>query len=225
MNFLPQIFKTYDPSSLDLSVLDRVLSWPTWRFVQEMIVATRRYEEGLEAGVVMFSFLEDHREKLPEQTYSDYAKKLLWFVLDMMDRSDQWEEYLQTWESIRKTTCFHLVYAARALKYHGGRMTPFLLDIPENQDEPTLVEVRLDQAEGVQLWEPELTRDLLRVHFLWPTLRRKEMIAKKVRKARAGEMVGNLYHRPLSDLTPAEVERRIQWITRLAGEHPAQTKS
>jgi len=132
------------------------------------------------------------------KVYADYAMKLLWFILDMMDRLDQWEEYLQTWNSIRENTSFFITYSSDSRSYHGARFEPFVLGT---------------------------TSEFLKVHFLWAGSHRKEIIERKVKKARAGGKVGNLYHGKKADLTPSEIERRVEWITRIANESIGRAKA
>ena len=198
MNTLPQLARISLPANLDLSVLAGILSYPTWNFVQEAIVATRSYEEGLESGFALLSFLEAHRDELKEEVYAEYAMRLLWFVLDMMDRLDQWEEYLQTWNSIRENTGFFIRYSSDSRAYHGARFEPFVLGT---------------------------IGDSIKVHFLWGRIHRKEIIDRKVKKVRAGGKVGNLYHGKRDDLTPGEIERRVEWITQIANESIARWKA
>ena len=198
MNTLPQLARISLPANLDLSVLAGILSYPTWNFVQEAIVATRSYEEGLESGLALLSFLEARRDELQEEVYAGYAKRLLFFIINMMDKLDRWEEYLQSWNSIRENSSFFLTYASGARSSYGARFEPFVLGT---------------------------IGDSLKVHFLCVTLHRKEVLERKVKKARAGGKVGNLYHGKREDLAPDEIERRVEWITRIANESIAQAKA
>jgi hypothetical protein len=185
------------PDGLNREVLKGILSHPTWNFVQEAIVATRRYEEGLEAGKSLLRYVEGIREDLPQQEYSDYAQKLNSFILMMLDKADMWEEYLATWQSVRETTDFFRTYSASSRTGHGSRFEPFILG-----------------AEG----------ESLRVHFLWLTLHRKEVIERKAERARAGKKLGNLMHGTHSELSAAEVRRRIEWISKIAEAEIRRTR-
>ena len=225
MNVLPRKTGFSLAKILKLSDLEKILSYPTWNYVQEAISATRSYEEGLEAGVCMFDLLEDHREELTQFAYNDHAKKILWFCLEMMDKLDQWEEYLETWHSLRENTDFHMHFVERPIWKHTPPLeiklrkerAPYHLDPPiELEPGPVEVSSSPNQVAEYSATPSYSGERSVRVHFLWLTHRRKEMIEKKVNKARAGGKVGNLYHRTRDELPPAEIERRVESIMRMA---------
>lgn len=56
--------------------------------------------------------------------------------------------------------------------------------------------------------------DGLRVHFLWPTVHRKELIERKVERRRCGQKLGNVMHATQDDLSSDELRARLAWVAR-----------
>ena len=54
------------------------------------------------------------------------------------------------------------------------------------------------------------------LHFLWIVSHRKALIERKLAKQRAGRPLGNLRHHPQSELSDAELRRRLAWVAQLA---------
>ena len=53
--------------------------------------------------------------------------------------------------------------------------------------------------------------------MLW----RKELIERKVARKKAGGRLGNLFHHPQSELSEAEVKRRLDWILKMERDERA----
>jgi hypothetical protein len=175
------------PVTLTLEDLERVLTWPTWDYFRELVESTGSQEAGLVATAAVFSQIEAHRADLTEDSYNEYGRKLLLYILELMDQQGQWQDYLQAWDQFRREYTFYIDYSTRSLDHHGIRMQPFVLGA---------------SADG------------LRVHFLWLTLNRKEAIELMVQEAWAiGKPRGPLLWSK-SDLTLAEIEKRMEWIWR-----------
>ena len=159
---------------------------PTWGFVLQAIIATRSYANGLEAGLLLLRFTEENRERLAPTELESNVADLYGFVLDMLDRLDQWEAYLAAWGQIRAHTAYALSYSPQA-RLAETDMAPFIL----RRDPETL-------------W----------VHFLWQTVYRKALIERKVKAKRRGRRLGNLLHHPQDKLSDEELRRRLEWVAR-----------
>ena len=166
-----------------------ILAYPTWNFVQQAVASTRSYYEGLQAGMALAGFVEEHRDELSHLAFENAFRRLSLFILQMLDKSDQWEAYLETWESLRSSTEVALTYSPGALAYHGERIRPFVLG----------------RSDGALL-----------VHYLWPSLHRKELIERKLRRQQAGQRIGNMLHAKKSELSDAEISDRLAWVARWA---------
>ena len=154
----------------------------------QAVVVTRSYHTGLEAGLRLLAFSQAHRDALDSAEFDWNVRQLFLFLLDMLDRSDEWDEYLSAWAQIRAHVPYTVTYmpprperAIQAAPYVVGR-------------------------EG----------DQLRLHFLWWTDHRKALIERKVQARRRRRRLGNLMHHPQAELSDAERRRRLAWVTRLA---------
>ena len=173
---------------LTLSTYRAIMATPGWYFIVQAVVVTRSYENGLEAGLQLLAFGQAHRDALDPAEFDRDARNLYLFLLDMLDRSDDWAGYVSAWAQIRAHVSFTVTYtpprperAIQAAPYVVGR-------------------------DG----------DQLRLHFLWWTDHRKAVIDRKVRAQRRGRRLGNLMHHPQAELSDAELRRRLTWVTRLA---------
>jgi hypothetical protein len=115
------------------------------------------------------------------------GRKLLSYILELMDQQSRWEDYLQAWGQFRRDYDFYIDYSTRSLDHHGIWMQPFVLGA---------------STEG------------LRIHFLWRTVQRKELIELMLQESWATGKPRGLLHRSRTDLTLAEIEERIEWIWR-----------
>ena len=169
---------------LDVRRYRTIMAYPTCDVLVEAVIATRSYANGLEAGFRLLRFAEAQQEHLAPTEFETNMADLYSFLLDMLDRLDQWEAYLEAWEQIRANTDHARRYNPEAALRQPA-MAPFVL--------------RRD-------------RDALWVHFLWGTTSRKTVIERKVRAKREGRRLGNLRHHPQDELSDAERRRRLQWV-------------
>lgn len=172
---------------LDLDTYRAILANLTWPFVVQAVIVTRSYTAGFDAALRLLEFADAHRDQLAPREIDAHHKALYWFLLDMLDRLDEWDGYLDAWQQIRTHTDLALTYDAATPQ--AERMAPYIL--------------RRD-------------RHTLRVHFLWPAAPRKAVVERKVEARRKGWRLGNRRHRPQDELSPAELQRRLDRIASLA---------
>ncbi len=172
---------------LDLARYRQIMAYPTWEGVVQALIATRSYAKGLEAGLELLRFAEANQERLTPREFESQMMRLYYFLLDMLDRADQWEPYVAAWEAIRAHTSYPLRYNPTA-RLAQTTMAPFIL-----------------RREPGTLW----------VHFLWLTAYRKAVIERKVEAQRQGRRLGNLRHHPQDELSDEELRRRVDWVAHL----------
>ncbi len=178
----------------DLRTYRTIMADETWGWLLRAVRATRAYQTGLDAGLLLLRVVELHQPHLSRQEVAGHRRQLYWFILDMLDRLDQWDVYLATWACVRAHTAETLTYQACARHRHGARLAPFILE--------------------------EDAGDLT-VHFLWPTLHRRELIERKVARQRRGQKLGNIKHATQDALTTDELRVRLAWVARQARDIPS----
>ncbi len=152
---------------------------------------TRSCEAGLDAGLLLLRVTDLHQGRLSRRERTVHRKWLYWFVLEMLDRLDRWDEYLETWARVRAHTTYALTERPDARQRHGAALTPYVLR---------------EDARG------------LTVHFLWLTRFRKTVIERKVQRQRRGQKLGNVWHATQDELSGDELRERLTWVARQARE-------
>lgn len=177
---LPKFLK----GKLNLAQYRRILSYPTWNYLQATIIETRSYEAGLEAFIRLLDFTEKHRESMGKKEYEDNLQRLYLWALSMLDRLDRWEEYLLVWKELRNNAEFS-----------------FRLAKPVAQIVPNW--------ESCLLCEED---DWVHLHFLWISARRKALIERKLVRQRAGRKLGNMLHRQQDEFSDGELWKRFERV-------------
>jgi hypothetical protein len=135
-----------------------------------------------------------------------WANQILLYrsILSMLDKADRWDAYLAAWETIWAQTSECLPVRGDALMSGDLRLAPFVR--------------RADGGFGV----PPLPYGApfpktIAVHFLFPQLRRKTLIERRLVQERAGKLFSEC--RPLGRgaLTAEEIQSRLARIQESTG--------
>lgn len=176
----------------------------TWKALWRDIDATQAYEDGLEAGFRLLQATQQHRVRLGPGGYRSNQILLYRSILSMLDKADRWDAYLAAWETIWAQTSECLPVRGDALMGGDLRLAPFVR--------------RADGGFGV----PPLPYGApfpktIAVHFLYPQLRRKTLIERRLAQARAGKLLSE--RRPVGRdaLTAEEIQARLAQIRESAG--------
>jgi len=181
------------PASLSQEVVRRltlqrfreVLSYPSWNYVRQSVISTRSYQAGLDAALMLLRAADTYKPMLPGKEHGRYMQDLFHFILTCLDKLHRWDEYLETWEKIRRNTTYSMTYTSTSRQVHGARIEPFIL----SEDARTLY-----------------------VHFLYFGSHRKSLIERKLERRRSGRKVGNLLHARPDELTVQDVDIRLEWL-------------
>jgi len=175
------------------------MSDPTWKALWREIDAAQAYEDGLEAGLRLLQATQQHRVQLGERGY--HANQILLYrsLLSMLDKADRWDEYLAAWEAIRAHTSHCLPGRGDTLTLNDPQYMSFVR--------------RADGGFGVPpLPYGALPPKIIALHFLYPQLRRKALIERKLAQKRAGKLFSD--RRPVGPnaLTTEEIQARLALI-------------
>ena len=122
----------------------------------------------------------------------------------MLDKVDRWDVYLAAWESIRAHTSHCLPVRGDTLTVTDPRLESFVR--------------RADGGFGVPpLPYGTSPPKTIAVHFLYPLLRRKTLIEKKLAREQAGKLLSD--RRPVGRdaLTAEAIQARLAQIRESAG--------
>ncbi|MCX6600767.1 MAG: hypothetical protein NT025_04300 [bacterium] len=164
----------------------KIVNYPAWNFYSQAFIRTRSYEQGLEGAMRLIELTREFRDQLSNREYNSNMASLWFFVLNMLDRLDRWEEYLAMWDRLRADTAFTWSGSTATLRrICGSELDPWV--ICENDKQ-------------------------VQVHFLWGTLRRKGIIEKKLLKSREGGKIRNMVHRKREELSEEEIQERFDRV-------------
>ena len=136
-----------------------------------------------------------YRDVLDPRVIESHIRTLCLFVLEMLDKRDEWEWYLATWDLMRAHTSCGLTYAHTARLTHGPRLTPFILG---------------EDARG------------LHVHYLYLIAYRKAVVERKRDRQRRGGKLGHCWHGRQEALSDAEIHERLGRVAQLVREAARQ---
>ena len=207
--WLTQLLSRPTGDPLDWESYSVTMDDSTWKALWRDIDATQAYEDGLEAGLRLLQATQHHRVQLGPRGYQSNQVQLYRSILSMLDKADRWDVYLAAWETIRAHTSHCLPVRGDALTVNDLQFASFVR--------------RADGGFGI----PPLPygapfAKTIAVHFLYPQLRRKTLIERKLAQERAGKRVSE--RRPLGRdaLTAQEIQSRLAQIQESAGRDEAQ---
>ena len=180
---------------LDLATYRTIVAYPWWMLIRKAIVDTRAYDRGFDAGVRLLRHTDTYRDELDPRELESHVRTLCLFLLEMLDKRDDWASYLATWRVMRTHTSCALTYERSARFRHGPRIAPFILG---------------EDARG------------LHVHYLYLIAYRRDIVERKRARQRRGGKLGNCWHGRQADLSDAEIDERLERVARLVREAVGQ---
>ena len=176
----------------------------TWKPLWREIDAAEAYDDGLEAGLRLLRATQQHRGQLGEREYQTNQILLYRGILSMLDKADRWDTYLEAWESIWVHTTQCRLQKGNTLRDDGPRLAPFVRRADGGFGVPPL-------AFGMP------TPATIAVHFLYPQLRRKTLIERKLAQARTGTLLSE--RRPVGRdaLTAEDIQVRLAQLWESGG--------
>ena len=203
-DWLTQLISRPATDPLDWDSYSVTMSDATWKALWRDIDATQRYEDGLEAGFRLLHATQQHRVQLGPRGYQANQILLYRSILAMLDKADRWDAYLAAWETIRARTSECLPVRGDALMGGDLQLAPFVRRSDGGFGAPPL-------PYGAPFPKS------IAVHFLYPQLRRKTLIERRLARERAGKLFAD--RRPLGRdaLTAEEIQSRLARIQESTG--------
>ncbi len=194
--WLNQLLSRPATEPLDWDTFSVTMNDPTWKALWRQLEAAEAYDDGLEVGLRLLQATEHHRARLGERAYQAQQILLYRSILLMLDKAERWDAYLAAWETIRTQTDHCVPGRGDTLTLHDPQYMSFVR--------------RADGGFGI----PPLSYGApppatIAVHFLYPQLRRKTLIERKLAQARTGKLPAD--RRPVGwgALTTAEIQARL----------------
>lgn len=190
MTILPSLINNFliPCSNLSLDQIRKLTAYPTWNYITEIVIKTRAYEQALTATSVFIQIVEKNKDDLASDEFEKMMSRLCIFILDMLDRLDYWEEYLNVWNQLRENTSFSMTYNPSVLDHSKQRISPYIIKKDQN---------------------------FLYVHFLYFKSHRKDIIERKLKRKQQGKKLGNQFHTSQADLSMDEKRERFNWMMNL----------
>jgi hypothetical protein len=195
-DWLTQLLARPAADPLDWESYSVTMEAATWKALWRDIDATQAYEDGLEAGFRLLLATHQHRSQLRPKDY--HARQVLLYgsILAMLDKADRWEAYLAAWETIREQTRHCVPARGNALKVTDPLIAAFVQRADGGFGVPPL-------QNGMSLPKP------IAVHFLYPHLRRKTLIERKLEQERTGRLVADRRPMGRNALTVEAIQSRL----------------
>jgi hypothetical protein len=178
-----QLIPRWLNGKLSLEKYQRLMSYPGWNYFTQSIKATRAFENGLDACLILLQYTEDIRDDLSVADYERNLQTFYFFLLTMLDRLDRWDDYLYLWENLRNNTQFSSTYTKSGLEVHGNRIQPLIMG---------------DDGESV------------RVHFLYGISDRRDVIERKKARQMLGKSARK--HRQQDELSNEQIKQRLDSV-------------
>lgn len=202
--WLAQLLSRPTADPLDWERYRVTMESETWKALWQEIDATGAYEDGLEAGLRLLLATQQHRGQLGQRGYQANQILLYRGILSMLDKAHRWDAYLAVWETIRAQTSECRPQKGDTLRDDGPRLAPYVRRADGGFGVPPL-------PYGVP---PPAT---IAVHFLYPQLRRKTLIERKLTQAGARKLLSDRRPVERDALATEEIQARLAQIGKSAG--------
>lgn len=187
---VPTFDRTISPPKgwLSLERFRRLMKGGMWNFFLQYINYTRSYENGFQLAWILLRMQEEYQRLLTEKENETILVQVYSLLLNMLDKLDRWVDFLNAFDQLKTHTRLSTsgYYSNESRDFHLKRgAAPYILgDMPGG----------------------------FKMNFLYYFERRRILLNKKLMKRRSGQKIGNLYHGTQEQLSPEELQRRIDWL-------------
>lgn len=164
------------------------MSYPQWNAFAAAIYKTRSYENGFGLALALFDSQRQFELSFSERENERHYRQIGELCLECLYRANRWSDYLDFVEQMRqRCPQYFSIYAPKdeVFQIHGERIKPFILG---------------DVGDGI------------RVHFSYGISYHVDEARKKLHAFRTGKPIRHVLYHSQSELSPAEIQRRIRQI-------------
>ena len=181
--------------------LRRLLSYPAWGYVTQLLNRTRAYDSALSGAELLIKVIESYEDELTRKERDSFLQSAYTLKLQSLDKLDFWEEYKAFWNELRKSTDYEICYSSRSTQ-------SFLQLGQDNKDG------RSDNL-GRESFILRLERDSVYLHWLYLSFRRYKLIDRKLERRNKGRSRKSDFHHSQLDLSEKEIRRRLLEFERI----------
>lgn len=160
-----------------------------WNQLWQIVSYTKSYQQGIEIALTLLDKFEQYKDNFDNKEQERQLISIYSKFLRMLDKSDMWEEYLENWKIIKQKSIelkLGSEYSRSSQDFHFSR--------------------------GGKEYYVGDTPSGYKLSFIYGTEKRKELIQRKLSKAKKSEKIKNYLHEQQEDLTPAEIKERYDWL-------------
>lgn len=176
----------------------KVFRDPNWGLICQLIDRLRLYDEGLAGAFRLENLLDYHSEIFSEKDRNDYFLRVQHLKLNMMDKLDLWEDYLEEWNKLRSLPGPEKAYDNRQSEPFDELITADF----QNKPPP-------GHIEPIEEFTTRVLGNVRYVHFLYGTHTRKELIQRKLERSKHGKQRKSDLHHTRAEFSESEVKDRL----------------
>jgi hypothetical protein len=192
----------------------KIMNRPFWEGFSHTIWELEAYEEGLDAIAYLLALTDQYKNKLSEEVVKTNLFKLWSLELHVLDKSDHWEEFLETIEKIK-------------LEPYGKEFLPKYPFLPRSAGTAAAPDYFYLTEEGKKAFKTAADKNAW--YHEATTLRKKgdpsvqnwfisrielsqRIIQKKIDRQKSGKSINHLMHKKPGGLSTEGYHKRIERI-------------
>lgn len=79
----------------------KIMGYPFWNYSINSIFYLKEFEVGLQGAHFLFDLTEHYKDQLTEKEYKRNRYLLWYFYLNLLDKLDRWEEFIETFDKLK----------------------------------------------------------------------------------------------------------------------------
>lgn len=181
--------------------LRRLLSYPAWGYVTQLLNRTRAYDSALSGAELLIEVIESYEHELTRKELDEFLQSAYTLKLQSLDKLDLWKEYLDFWNNLRKSTDYEICYTRSS--------TQSFLSLEHDNKGGGI------GNPGRESFILRVEHDLVYLHWLYLFCRRYKLMERKLERRNKGRSRKSDLHHSQLDLSEKEIRRRLSEFERI----------